>query len=52
MLSKVVCPEELLGLIAFAKLVGMVQVLGSDIPLRRIWEILAAVATHVGAIPC
>lgn len=51
MLSEVVRSEKLFGLIAFAELVDMVQVLGSDVPLRWIWKLFAAVATHVGAIP-
>lgn len=43
--------EEFFRLVAFAKLVGMIQVLRSDIPLWRVGEFFTTVAADVGAIP-
>ena len=48
-LSKVIGSVELLGLVAFTKFVNAVQVLSTDVPLRRIWELLAAIATNISA---
>jgi hypothetical protein len=40
--------EELLGLVAFAKLVHVIQVLGPGVPLRWIRELLTAISTDIG----
>lgn len=47
-LSEVICAEELLGLIAFAKLVRMVQMLCSDVPIGRVRKFLATETADVG----
>jgi len=49
MLPEMVCSEELLCLVAFAELVDMVQMLGTNVPLRRVGEILAAVTADICA---
>lgn len=46
-LSEMVCTEELLGLIAFAELVHVVQVLCSSLPIRRVREFFTAIPTDV-----
>lgn len=50
MLTKVIRTEELLRLIALAKLMDMVQMFGSHVPLWDwvVGEFVAAVAAHVG----
>ena len=48
MLAKVVCSIELFGLVAFSKLVDVVQMLGSNVPLWWIGEFFAAIATNIG----
>jgi hypothetical protein len=48
MLSEVVCAEEFLGLVALAKLVRMVQMLCSDVPVGRVGELLATESADVG----
>ena len=47
MLAKVIGSEELFCLVAFAELVGMVQMLRADVPLWRVRELVAAIATHI-----
>lgn len=47
-LAKVVCSVELLRLIALSKLVDAVQMIGSDVPLRRVGKLFTAVATNIG----
>jgi len=48
MLTKVIRPEKLLGLVALAELVLLTQVLRPDVPIGRIiGELLAAIATYV-----
>ena len=49
MLAEVVGAEKLLGRVAFAEFVDVVEVLGSDIPFGGVGEFLTAVATHVSA---
>lgn len=49
-LAEVVGPVELLGLITLSKLVNVVQVLSSNVPLRRVLKLFATVAADVGAI--
>jgi hypothetical protein len=49
MLPKMVGAEELLRLVALSEFVYVVQVLGADIPLWWIGELLATVATEIGA---
>lgn len=46
-LTEVVCTEELLALIAFTKLVDVVEMVHSYVPVRRIRKFLAAVPTCV-----
>jgi len=48
-LTKVVSTVELLRLVALAKFVDMIKVLGSKIPLRRIGELFTAVPAVVCA---
>jgi hypothetical protein len=48
MLSEMICTEKFLGLIALAKLVHMVQVLCSSVPVRGIGELFATEPTYVG----
>ncbi len=49
-LTEVVSSVEFLRLIALSKLVDVVQVLSSDIPLRRVLKFLATISTDIGAI--
>lgn len=49
MLTEVVGSEELLRLVAFPKLVDMVQVLGAYVPLWRIREFFSTIAADVYA---
>lgn len=46
-LPEVVSSKEFLCLVTLAKLVDVVQVLGSHVPLRRVAKLFAAVATGV-----
>jgi hypothetical protein len=48
-LSKVIGTEELLGLVAFAKFVHLIQVLRASFPIRGIGEFLTAITAHVGS---
>ena len=48
MLSEMICAEEFLGLITLAKLVHMVQVLCSSIPVRGIEELFATESIYIG----
>ena len=50
MLTEVIGPEELLGLITFAELVDNVQMLGAYIQLRRIWVLYATVAAYISVV--
>ena len=47
-LAKVIGAEELLGLVAFAKLMHVIQVLGPSVPIRGIGELLTAITAYVG----
>ena len=47
-LSEVISAEELLRLVAFAKLVNVIEVLSTLIPLRRIGKFFAAISTCIG----
>lgn len=47
-LSKMVGTEELLGLVALAEFVHVIQVLGPGVPIRWIRELLTAISTNVG----
>lgn len=47
-LAEVVGAEELFGLVALAELVHLVEVVGADVPLRRIGEFFPAVSACVG----
>jgi hypothetical protein len=47
MLSEVIGAEELLGLIAFPEFVPDIQVLRTSIPVRRIGEFVATIATDI-----
>jgi len=49
-LAEMIRAEKLLRLVAFAELVHVVQVLGAEVPLRRIGELVAAVAADICAI--
>jgi hypothetical protein len=51
MLTEVVGAEEFLGLIAFTKFVHNVQVFGTNIPIRRVGELFAAVTTGISRRP-
>jgi hypothetical protein len=46
-LSEVVCAEKLLGLVAFPKLMHMIQMLRSCFPIRRIGELCTAITANV-----
>lgn len=46
-LPEVISPEEFLRLVAFAKFVHVVEVLGAHIPLRRVRELLSTIAANV-----
>ena len=48
MLSKMVGAEELLGLVALAELVHVIQVIGPSAPVCGKWEFLTAIATYIG----
>lgn len=48
MLSEVICAEKLLSLVAFAKLMHMIKVLCSGVPIRRVGILFTAESTHVG----
>lgn len=48
MLSEMVRAEELLGLIAFAKFVCVVQMFCSSIPIRGVGKFFTAKSTQVG----
>jgi hypothetical protein len=47
MLSEMICAKKLLGLVAFTKLVNMIQVLRSSIPICRIGKFFAAKTTDI-----
>ena len=47
MLAEVVGAEELFRLIALAEFMLLTQMLGSDVPVWRIREFLAAVSAHI-----
>lgn len=47
-LAKVIGPEELLGLVAFAELVNVVEVLDTRVPVWRVGKVLSAVPAGVG----
>jgi hypothetical protein len=47
-LSKMVGTEELLGLVALAKFVHVIQVLGPSVPIRWIRKLFTAISTDVG----
>lgn len=49
MLSEVICSEKLLCLIAFAKLVSLVQVVDPILPLGWIHELFTAISTGIGS---
>jgi hypothetical protein len=46
-LAEVIRPVELLRLVALSKLVDVVQMLSSDVPLRWVWKFFTAIATNV-----
>lgn len=46
-LSEMIGPEELLRLIAFPKIVYVVEVFGTVVPLRWVWELFSTVAACV-----
>lgn len=48
MLSEVICAEELLGLVALAELVRMVQMLCSGVPVGGVRKLLATESAYVG----
>ena len=47
MLAKVVGAKEFLRLVALTKLVSRVKMLGANVPLWWIGELITAVATHI-----
>ena len=47
MLAKVIGSKEFLRLVAFTEFVSRVQMLGADVPLRRVGELITTVATHI-----
>ena len=49
-LAEMIRAEKLLRLVALAEFVHVVQVLGAKVPLRRVGELVAAVAADVGAV--
>lgn len=49
-LTEVIGAEELLGLVAFAKFVNMVEMLSARFPARWVGELFTAVATNVRAV--
>jgi hypothetical protein len=46
-LTKMVGAEKLLGFVAFAKLVNMIEVVGSHVPLWGVWEFVAAIPAYI-----
>ena len=48
MLAEVVGTEEFLALVALSKLVHVIEMLRSCIPIGRVWELFTAVAAHIG----
>lgn len=48
MLTEMVCAKELFGLVALAKLMRVIQVLCSGIPVRWVRKFFAAEPTQVG----
>lgn len=50
MLSEMIRAVKLLRLVAFTELVHVVEVLGADVPLWRVWKLETAVAAGVGTI--
>lgn len=49
-LAEVIGAEELLGLVAFAKFVNMVEMLGACFPARRVGELFTTVPTDVRTV--
>lgn len=49
-LTEVIGAEELLGLVAFAKFVNMIEMLSASFPARWVGELFTAVATNVRAV--
>ena len=47
MLAKVICTEELLGLVAFTEFVHMIQMFRPRIPICRIRKLFTTVSTNV-----
>lgn len=47
-LTEVVGTKEFLGLVALAKLVHVIEVLGPRLPIGRVRKLFAAVAAHIG----
>lgn len=47
-LSKMIRTEELLGMVTLAKLVHVIQVLGSRLPIRGHWKFLTAITADFG----
>lgn len=50
-LTKVICPKELLRLVALAELVIILEVVYPCLPVCRVRELVAAVATDVCVTP-
>jgi len=48
MLAKVVCAEELLGLVTLAKFVHVIQMFGPSIPVCGNGKLFSAVPAHIG----
>lgn len=46
-LAEVIRPVEFLRLVALSKLVDVIQMLSSDVPLRWVWKFVATIATNV-----
>lgn len=47
-LSKVIGAEELLGVVAFAEFVHVIQVFGAYLPIRRHWKLFTAITAYIG----
>ena len=47
-LSKMICAEEFLGLVALAEFMHVIQVLGPNVPICGIWKLLTAIPANVG----
>jgi hypothetical protein len=47
-LSKMIGAEKLLGMVALAKLVHVIQMFGPSLPICGQWELFAAIAAHIG----